>query len=182
MTETNDQPLPDPVQNALLEAIEPAFPPPSQVHAIKRRLMDRVAADQPAPKEDTTGLITVKADEGEWKPFLPKIAIKVLRREADTLTYLLRLEPGAALLPHEHPQDEECIVLDGTARIGDLTVRAGDYHCAPAGRPHGVIRSETGATLFLRGAIPSAGQVRWLSRDTLTALAPAGVRKFFDRT
>jgi quercetin dioxygenase-like cupin family protein len=182
MTEMNDQPLPDPVQDALLEAIEPAFPSPSQVHAMKRRLMDRVAADQPAPKEDTTGLITVKADEGEWKPFLPKVAIKVLRRDADTLTYLLRLEPGAALLPHEHPQDEECIVLAGEARIGDLTVRPGDYHCAPAGRPHGVIRSETGATLFLRGAIPSAGQVRWLSRDTLAALTPAGVRKFFDRT
>lgn len=182
MTEMNDKPLPDPVQDAFLEAIEPAFPPPSKVQAIKRRLMERVAAEQPALDAETAGLITVKADEGEWKPFLPKVAIKVLRREADTLTYLLRLDPGAALLPHEHPQDEECIVLAGEARIGDLTVRPGDYHCAPAGRPHGVIRSDTGATLFLRGAIPAAGQVRWLSRDTLSALAPSSVRKFFDRT
>ncbi|MGB0126487.1 MAG: cupin domain-containing protein [Rhodocyclaceae bacterium] len=181
MTDINDEPLPESVRNALLEAIEPAFPPPTRVQAIKERLMERVAAERGSSPKDAAGLITVKASDGEWKRFLPKVAIKVLRREADTLTYLLRLEPGAALLPHEHPQDEECIVLDGEARIGDLTVRAGDYHCAPAGRPHGVIRSETGATLFLRGAIPSANQVRWLSRDTLTALTPQGVRNLFDR-
>jgi hypothetical protein len=35
-----------------------------------------------------------------------------------------------------------------------VTARAGDYHLAPRGVPHGWLRSRTGALLFLRGANP----------------------------
>ena len=53
------------------------------------------------------------------------------------------------------------MVLEGEVRIGTMTVRQGAYHLAPAGVPHEPISSETGALLFLRGAIPAARQVRW---------------------
>ena len=53
------------------------------------------------------------------------------------------------------------MVLEGEVRIGDLVVRQGSYHLAPAGVPHEPISSESGALLFLRGAIPRASQVRW---------------------
>ena len=180
MNDDKEDTLQDAVRDALLDAIEPVFPEPNRVQAIKQRLMRRVEAERPASEPDARGLLTVRANEGDWKTFLPNVSIKVLRRERDTLTYLLKLEPGAALLPHVHPQDEECIVLSGEARIGDLVVRAGDYHCAYAGKPHGVIRSEQGAVLFLRGAVPAANQVRW-SVSTLATLATASVRKFVDR-
>ena len=147
------------VRDALLEAIAPQFPEPARVQSIKQRLMRRVEEDIQA-SGDVQGLLTVHTDEGNWKAFLPNVSIKVLRCEQDTLTYLLKLEPGATLPPHDHPQDEECIVLSGEARIGDLVVRAGDYHCARAGKPHDVICSERGAVLFLRGAVPAANQVR----------------------
>lgn len=180
MNDDREDTLQDAVRDALLDAIKPEFPDPNRVQAIKQRLMRRVEAERPASGPDAPGLLTVRANEGDWKAFLPHVSIKVLRREEDTLTYLLKLEPGAALLPHDHPRDEECIVLSGEARIGDLVLRVGDYHCAYAGKPHGVIRSEQGAVLFLRGAVPAANQVRW-SVSTLATLATASMRKFVDR-
>jgi hypothetical protein len=53
------------------------------------------------------------------------------------------------------------MVLEGEVSIGDLIVRQGAYHLAPKGVAHDPICSESGALLFLRGAIPDAKQVRW---------------------
>lgn len=67
----------------------------------------------------------------------------------------------AVVLPHVHGHDEECMVLEGEVRVGDLVVKQGAYHLAPRGVAHEPTRSESGAPLFLRGAIPAARQVRW---------------------
>ena len=123
------------------------------VATIRERLHRRIRA--------STAITTVQPEDGEWQPFSPKVTIKVLRRDVHTQSYLLKLEPGAVLLPHVHGQDEECMVLEGEVRIGELVVRQGAYHLAPKGVAHEPIRSHAGAVLFLRGAIPSAGQVRW---------------------
>ena len=121
--------------------------------SMRERIFRRIHATQ--------ALTTIQSDEGDWAPFSPKVSIKVLRRDVDTQSYLLRLEPGAVVLPHVHGHDEECMVLEGEVRIGDLVVRQGAYHLAPRGVAHEPIRSERGALLFLRGAIPAASQVRW---------------------
>ena len=128
---------------------------------IRERLVKRIRA--------ANGLTTIRAGEGEWEPFSPKVKIKVLHRDVSTQSYLLRLEPGAVVLPHVHGQDEECMVLEGEVRIGALVVKAGAYHLAPRGVSHEPISSENGALLFLRGSIPAAGQVRW-GRAALHAL------------
>jgi len=164
------------VHAAMNEALEPAPLAPDREAAMRRRLFARVDAAQGAPAADERGLITIRAEEGDWQPFLSKVGMKVLMRQGDTLTYLLRMAPGAVIPPHDHPQTEECVVLSGEARIGDLVVRAGDYHAAPAGRPHGLLSSEHGALLFLRGAVPSAKQLRWGSLDTYVALIPGSLR------
>ena len=139
--------------NASLDAVDAA--------TIRERVLKRVRASQ--------GLTTIQADEGMWESFSPKVRIKVLHRDVDTQSYLLKLEPGAVVLPHVHGQDEECMVLEGEVRIGNLVVKAGAYHLAPRGVPHEPISSETGALLFLRGSIPAARQVRW-GRAALHAL------------
>lgn len=83
------------------------------------------------------------------------VQLKVLREHEGVLSYLLRLAPGASLPPHRHPLDEECLVLDGVLRVGAHTrVGAGGYHLAQAGALHARISTETGATIFLRGALP----------------------------
>jgi len=128
---------------------------------IRERVLKRIHSAQ--------ALTTIQAEEGQWSPFSPKVSIKVLRRDANTQSYLLRMEPGAVLLPHVHDDDEECMVLEGEVRIGNLVVKQGAYHLAPRGVEHEPIHSERGAVLFLRGAIPAARQVRW-GRAALQAL------------
>lgn len=131
----------------------PAAGSPSRARVIRRRLMERVA-------EADASHLTIGGDEGEWQPFLAGVAIKVLREHDGVLSYLLRLEPGATLPPHRHPQDEECIVLDGRLRVGSrVEIGPGGYHLAHGGALHATITTATGATIFLRGAVPEASQV-----------------------
>jgi quercetin dioxygenase-like cupin family protein len=123
---------------------------PARARSIRRRLMERVA-----DADDTH--LTIAGDEGEWQPFLEGVWIKILREQGGVLSYLLRLEPGACLPPHRHPQDEECIVIEGSLLVGTRTrIGRGSYHLAHGGALHATIRTETGATIFLRGAVPQA--------------------------
>lgn len=120
------------------------------VRAIRRRLLERVA-DADASHD------TVHAGDGGWQPFIDGVSIKVLHEQDGVLSYLLRLAPGAALPPHRHPLDEECIVLEGTLLVGTHTeVQAGGYHLAHRGALHPTVSTRTGATIFLRGAVPQA--------------------------
>lgn len=126
---------------------------PGRARSIRRRLMERVA------DADATHL-TITGDDGEWRPFVDGVRIKVLREQAGVLSYLLRLEPGARLPPHRHPQDEECIVIDGCLRVGTgAAFGPGSYHLAHGGALHATISTDTGATIFLRGAVPQADHV-----------------------
>ena len=141
----------------------PAIPPtrpqndleatPGQAKAIKRRLLDRVAdADQ--------SHLSIAADEGAWQDFIPGVRLKVLYRQGDVLSYLLRLAPGASLPAHRHPIDEECIVLTGSLKVGtSIELEAGAYHLASQGALHARISTRDGATIFLRGAVPVADHV-----------------------
>jgi quercetin dioxygenase-like cupin family protein len=124
---------------------------PRQARAIKRRLLERVA-------DDDASHLTIDAGEGDWQPFGDGIQIKVLYENDGVLSYLLRLAPGATLPAHRHPIDEECIVLEGTLRVGSrIEVGPGGYHLAHQGALHATISTHSGATIFLRGAVPEAG-------------------------
>lgn len=124
---------------------------PARAWTIRRRLMERVA-------DADASHLTIAADEGDWQPFTDGVRIKVLREQGGVLSYLLRLEPGATLPPHRHPRDEECVVLEGRLLVGSRTeIGPGGYHLAHEGALHATITTATGATIFLRGAVPEAG-------------------------
>lgn len=126
---------------------------PAQARAIRRRLIERVADADLSHR-------TIDAHDGEWQAFLDGVQIKVLREQAGVLSYLLRLQPGATLPSHRHPQDEECVVLHGRLRVGTRTeIGPGAYHLAHAGALHATLSTDTGATIFLRGAVPEASQM-----------------------
>jgi quercetin dioxygenase-like cupin family protein len=142
-----------------MDHLDPRFALPvaagsaAQARAIRRRLMERVADADVSHR-------TIDVGQGGWQPFLEGVAIKVLREHEGTLSYLLRLEAGASLPPHRHPKDEECIVLEGRLRVGSQAeIGAGGYHLAHSGALHARITTDTGATIFLRGAVPDAGHV-----------------------
>jgi len=115
---------------------------------VKQRVLRRIAADS------TPRHLTVPAPQDIWQPFGPGVAMKVLHQDGNTLSYLLRLDPGASLPAHRHPQDEECLVLEGEMHIGELVVTAGGYHLGRRGVLHDRLCSPGGALIFLRGAAP----------------------------
>jgi quercetin dioxygenase-like cupin family protein len=137
--------LPDDVLAALAEALPPVEPPPERAATLRERVLERVRAGRSRQS-------TVRGSEGEWHAVAPGITIKLLHRDATTETFLLRLAPGASLPPHGHALDEACYVVEGSARLGEVHVEAGDYHHAHAGSVHGTVTTETGAVLLLRAA------------------------------
>lgn len=125
-------------------------------------LRDRVLARARADARFHEGLRTIRADEG-WIVFAPGIEIKMLFRDeqAGTKSFLARLAPGVSMPEHDHGTSEECIVLEGEVTLGDITIRAGDYHLARGGAHHDTLTTRTGALLYLRAGygehVPEAG-------------------------
>lgn len=96
---------------------------------------------------------TVPASDEGWTEIGPGVSRKVLWATPSAQSCLVRLAPGAAVPGHEHPIDEECVVLQGCLRIGaDIVLHPGDFHVARAGSRHEIASSETGALVYLRGA------------------------------
>ena len=149
----NNDPLPDAplaadIVDLLNQSLVPEPPEERTRQRIKRELLHRIADDQSGHH------LTVAADDGDWQPFGAGLRFKLLHEAAGIMSYLVRLEPGAALPPHRHPVDEECVVLEGALLIGELRVAAGGFHLGRKDVLHAPIRSEEGALIFLRGAVP----------------------------
>jgi len=97
--------LPDALVARLTEALQPAETSLSPIDAstIRERLHRRIRS--------TKAITTVQPHEGEWQPFSPKVMIKVLRRDVDTQSYLLKLEAGATLL-QQHIEHTTRVLLE----------------------------------------------------------------------
>lgn len=131
----------------------PEPPDDDQRRRLKRRLIERIADDEPR-------LRSVEPASAAWQPFAEGVEILPLHRDGPAMSYLLRLAPGASLPPHRHRLDEECVVLEGRLRIGRQAElgRCG-YHLAPSGALHASLHTDTGALIFLRGAVPRPDDV-----------------------
>ena len=128
-------------------------------------LWDRIDAaldTEPRDAPDTASVdmpVTVRADEGRWEELVPGVHKKPLfiDHRAGYEAFLLRFDPGARLPAHPHDATEECLMLEGEAWIGGLSLKAGDYHLIPGGTGHPESRSENGAVIYVRGEIRAAG-------------------------
>jgi len=162
---SNDSRPPDPVLPRLLlarllDAGAAVGTPPDRVDGMRLRLLARIRSKSaPAAGAATRALadafITLRGstvrDEG-WVELLPKAHAKLLFTDGVAESYMIRLEPGAWAPAHEHPADEECLVLEGTLWQGDVFLQAGDFHVARPGMKHGELRTDTGALVFIRYA------------------------------
>ena len=140
----SDETLDVEVMAALLNAQSPLPPPP----ALRARVLERVR------QAVAHGFTTTRCLEG-WRRLAPGIEVKRLSIDegAGTVSFLVRAETGASLPPHRHTQGEECLVLEGEFTMGDLTMRAGDFHYAPAGSEHAVAVAITPVLVYMRGAM-----------------------------
>ena len=86
----------------------------------------------------------------DWKPTrFEKVSIKVLYEnpERGEMTCLLKLEPGAYIPFHKHPEIEQTLVLEGSVEDHDGIATAGDYIRRKPGSLHDN-KSPGGAVLF----------------------------------
>lgn len=154
------------LEAALTEALAPIHPDAACGATLRGRLLERARASRAAADR----FINVRRDEGEWRPLVKGVRVKMLCEGARSRSVLVELKAGAVLPAHRHHEHEECVVLRGDAQLGDLRVRQGDYHFAPAGSRHGRVSSQSGALLYLRGT--SIGSGFEMARDIATAWLP----------
>jgi anti-sigma factor ChrR (cupin superfamily) len=154
-----DPTLPDAALATVLLAVAPAEPAPEVAARIRRRVLARVTAGAHAP---AAAKIDVRRDEG-WEPFAGVVAgraeMKVLHDDGLTMTWLVRLNAGAALDGHDHAGTEECLVLEGDFWLDGVCYGPGDYQVAFAGSRHHAARSDHGCVVLVRSPSPRPAAV-----------------------
>ena len=119
------------------------------------------AALAPGDERDQPGLVTLRREGSGWAEMLPGVHARLLQQVGTAQSWLVRLEPGARAPAHDHPDAEECVVLEGELQyIGGARLRAGDYQIAQRGAHHTELVSDVGALVFLRYAQPLENYLR----------------------
>ncbi len=138
--------LPEEVVGAIAESIIPIAPSSSTASELKSRVMARIQGKR------VFDLMTIRAEEGEWITLLPGIEKKLLSNfeEGRAQSFLLRMAPGSTLPSHEHFTNEENIMLEGEAMVGDIQFSLGDYQYAPKGSSHDLVSTRNGCLVFVR--------------------------------
>lgn len=118
--------------------------------------------DQPAAdafSEDPAAMVLMRGGEIDWKPTaVPGVVARNLyvdhaRKRA---TVLLRLAPGVVYPDHDHPDVEECLVLEGDLELGGKVMRKYDYMRIPKGGQHGTPRTTGGCLLLVTCGLAEA--------------------------
>jgi anti-sigma factor ChrR (cupin superfamily) len=138
---TPPAPVAAPLREALLARVSAAN------HAAGPQVWKRWGADD--PQQD---LFVLRGEEAPWEPTgIDGIDIRRLfvDRPRNQMTMLVRMEAGTAYPRHVHDGPEECYVLQGELRVGDDTLRAGDYQRAAPGSKHAVQSTDTGCLLLI---------------------------------
>ena len=150
-----------PLDDLLLAALAGLLPEQAPAAEASAALRGRILAQARQMRTQV-----IRADEGEWVPFVPGIRIKTLRRnEAEgTQTSLWRIEPGASVPPHPHTREEECMVMEGSVVHDGVEYFPGDFLLAPVGERHKPFLAPRGALLLIRSElIPDPEKLRKLA-------------------
>ena len=130
------------IENVVSGLSAPAAPPPD----LKNRLLTRIQT------REEPGVTVHRSGSGTWhRTPWRGVTYQRLHFDAATgyLTSLLRVQPGGRYPSHRHHGDEQSWVLEGSCRIGSVSIRAGDFAVAAAGTVHGVLESEEGCLLLI---------------------------------
>ena len=97
---------------------------------------------------------TITSTDGEWVetavPGLPdKRQDPRDRPGAESVTMLLKGEPGARYPAHRHSGPEECYVISGSLIVEGRVLRAGDFHHAEGDSDHGELWTDEGVEVLL---------------------------------
>jgi len=104
---------------------------------------------QPGPVDE---FVLLRKNEGSWEETgVSGVTVRRLFIDSSrqTATMLVRMTPGSSYPPHRHAGPEECYVLEGDLRHGDLVMRAGDYQRGDRSSVHDVQWTEGGCLLLI---------------------------------
>ncbi|HTM10572.1 MAG TPA: cupin domain-containing protein [Verrucomicrobiae bacterium] len=112
------------------------------------RLAKRIAGETATPLFIPPPQAHVKP---EWEEAAPGIHVKILARnaETDSVSMLVRLDPGTDYPGHTHAGTEELHLLHGILKVDDRTLYPGDFIHSETGSVDHRVWSETGCTCFL---------------------------------
>jgi anti-sigma factor ChrR (cupin superfamily) len=87
----------------------------------------------------------------EWEEAAPGIHVKILASNAenDSVSMLVRLDPGTDYPGHTHAGIEELHLLHGILKVDERTLHPGDFLHSETGSVDHRVWSETGCTCFL---------------------------------
>lgn len=147
------------LNNDVLELLAEAHEAPtlSRESTVRMRntLMAKIRQKKATEKQQ---FVTVRGGDEGWIEALPGAKIKILQGDLgipnSLLSYLVQLEPAFKLSGHDHPFDEEILMLEGDLTLGHTTLSAGDFHFAAAGSTHGAVSTNSGCLAYMRGALP----------------------------
>ncbi|MBM3725168.1 MAG: hypothetical protein FJW40_07060 [Acidobacteria bacterium] len=126
----------------LADTVVPVPPAPS----LRARLMTQVA-----DFENLKPVADVRRFDGEWSDTgLPGVDVRFLYKDRSTglSTVLLRMAPGASYPSHHH-HNEQCLVIEGDIRFGEVVYRKGDFVVAGKETTHPTIHTAEGNILLL---------------------------------
>ncbi len=131
-----------PVVDGLALAAPEAEPPAG----LRRRVLERVRSNP--------FTLLLESERGWHASGVPGVDLCQLwldeKNERHTL--LIRMAAGAALPAHRHAEPEECYVVRGDLRDGDLRLRGGDYIRFEGDTSHS-ISSEEGCLLLVTASL-----------------------------
>jgi ChrR Cupin-like domain len=112
------------------------------------RLAKRIASETVMPAPVPPLETPVKP---EWEEAAPGIHVKILanNEETDSVSMLVRLDPGTDYPGHTHAGIEELHLLHGILKVDDRTLHPGDFIHHEEGSVDRRVWSETGCTCFL---------------------------------
>lgn len=113
-----------------------------------KRLADRIASETGTPPFVPAAQTAEKSD---WEEAAPGIHVKILAKDTknESVSMLVRLDPGTDYPGHVHGGVEELHLLHGELKVDDRTVYPGDFIHAEAGTTDHRVWSETGCTCVL---------------------------------
>jgi hypothetical protein len=114
-------------------------------------LFERIMSRIDAEGIQLPGTVTIRSASADWLEYSPGITYRVLKVDPELRrqSLLVRMQPGALYKSHAHDVDEECLVIEGDLRYGDLILRAGDFHLATPGMSHPTGHTSSGCLLHV---------------------------------
>lgn len=93
--------------------------------------------------------VTITEADGEWRPLAQGVAEKLLWQAEVGMSRFVRLAPGSCYCPRPYARECEFMVVAGEVFFGDILLRQGELHIAPAGTFHADISSDCGGMFFV---------------------------------